>query len=90
MASHVRVCSQVHGRNCITAHMHTLACAHVRRDALDRIQIEPIFYMREDYKTAGHLFTERGFTRQHREQTTSLLQVPVYVCTCQSVYDQGH
>ncbi|KAF5829926.1 peptidase family S49-domain-containing protein [Dunaliella salina] len=44
------------------------------RDALDKAQVEPILYTREDYKTAGHLFTQRGFTPQHREQTTSLLE----------------
>ena len=50
-------------------------CVPSCRDALDKLQVEPILYTREDYKTAGHLFTQRGFTPQHREQTTSLLQV---------------
>mmetsp|Transcript_34336 Transcript_34336/g.86829 ORF Transcript_34336/g.86829 Transcript_34336/m.86829 type:complete len:813 (-) Transcript_34336:265-2703(-) len=44
------------------------------RDALDKAKVSPVFFTREDYKTAAHMFTQRAYTPQHRDNTLALLQ----------------
>jgi protease-4 len=43
------------------------------KGTLDTLGIQPAFGVRENYKNAPNLFTERGFTPDHREATQSLL-----------------
>jgi protease-4 len=42
-------------------------------DTLQRYHMQAQFETREDYKTAAHSLTQRGFTPQHREQITTLM-----------------
>lgn len=42
-------------------------------DTLQRYHMQAQFETREDYKTAAHTLTQRGFTPQHREQVTTLM-----------------
>ncbi|KAL6759914.1 signal peptide peptidase [Haematococcus lacustris] len=44
------------------------------RGLLDKLKVAPIFYTREDYKTAGHMFTQTGWTPAHQANTQALLQ----------------
>ncbi len=42
------------------------------REAFDKLGVEAEFEHVEEYKTASNMFTEKGFTAAHREQTDSL------------------
>ena len=42
------------------------------KNALDKLGVEAEFEHVEEYKTAGNLFTEEGFTPAHREMTESI------------------
>jgi protease IV len=56
-----------------------MAEATFYRGALDKLKIVPEYYHIAEYKTAGNEYTEKKFTRAHREEVESLLH---------SIYEQ--
>lgn len=44
------------------------------REALEKLDVEPRFDQRREYKSAGEIFTERGFTGPAREALRSMLE----------------
>lgn len=48
--------------------------AYFLRDALDELEIEPQMDRRGEYKDAGEIFTETGFTEPARQARTALLE----------------
>ncbi|KAG1669319.1 hypothetical protein FOA52_014881 [Chlamydomonas sp. UWO 241] len=43
------------------------------RGLLDKIKVKPIFFTREEFKTAPNMFTETGYTAAHRSNVEELI-----------------
>lgn len=43
------------------------------RGLLDSYKVKPVFFAREEYKSAAAVFTHKGYTSAHREQAASLI-----------------
>lgn len=42
------------------------------KDMLAKIGVEPQFFKYYEYKNAANMFTEEGFTKEHKEQMSKL------------------